>query len=265
MSILDGLILGLVQGVSEFLPISSSGHLILVRELLGLNVTSGLAVDAVLHFVTAIAVVAYFYRDIARLARSALQWAAGRGIARTDRILLTGIAIATVPAAAIGIVLESHIETVFRSAALVAGALIAGSLIMAAGEWFAARLARSELTLRSAAAVGFFQTLALIPGMSRSGMAIAGGLAAGLTRADAARFAFLIGIPLFIGAGGKKAIDLFGSGAGPEIGVLVVSAAAAFVSALAAIHLLLAFVRRHSLALFIGYRLVLAVVVFAVL
>lgn len=262
MNILDGILLGAIQGVTEFLPISSSGHLILARELFGIATQQGLAVDAVLHFATALAVLLYFWKDVRALLHTAYTLACGGQVAKQDKILLYGIVVATIPAVILGLLLESYMATVFRSALLVAGTLIAGSLLMAGAEWAAARYARGELTLKSSILIGFFQSLALIPGMSRAGMAISGGLFLGLTRTQAARFAFLLALPILLGSGAKKLLELGSNGSFETLGFsLVVSAVTAFVVGLLAVHYLLKYLRNHTLGVFIIYRLVLALCV----
>ena len=179
MTTFDAIILGIVQGLTEFLPISSSGHLIIAREVFGITTEGGLAFDAVLQCATALAIVLYFWRDLYRLACGTL--------AREREALfeVLYLAVATVPAVLLGILLEGAMETVFRSVALVAGTLVVGSLIMAGIEWVVRVQARSELTVPRAIGIGFFQALALVPGMSRLGMSIVGGNISGCVR-DAA-------------------------------------------------------------------------------
>lgn len=263
MEILDGIILGVVQGVTEFLPISSSGHLILAREVLNLQVPSGLAVDAVLQLATSLAILIYFRKIWANLFKSAIALFAGKAIREADRILLGALILGTIPAAIVGLFLEDTMETLFRSSELVAYALIVGSLIF----WAAEKLQKANTTIsyKKGLIIGLFQTLALIPGMSRSGMTISGGLFLGLTREEAARFGFLLSFPILFGSGVKKLAELIGSGYTDEFGLsLLLSSAAAFFVGLAVIHWLLGYLKNHSLAVFIWYRLALALVVLAV-
>ncbi|PIR82114.1 hypothetical protein COU20_04055, partial [Candidatus Kaiserbacteria bacterium CG10_big_fil_rev_8_21_14_0_10_59_10] len=204
MGIAEGLLLGVVQGLTEFLPVSSSGHLIVAREVLGLQVEYGLAMDAALHLATAAAVCLYFWRDITRLARGA--WAREE----RARTLLGALAVGTVPAAVAGLALGSYIEAYTRGVGVVIFGLIAGSVVMAAAERAFARSAAARsvaqegeprVSLRSGVAIGLFQALALFPGMSRSGMTISAGLMFGLSRTEAMRFAFLLSFPIVLGAG----------------------------------------------------------------
>lgn len=264
MAIVDAILLGVVQGITEFLPISSSGHLILAREVLGISLSGSLAFDAVLHFATALAVVVYFWRDIGRLIEAGVRLVSGREVFGSDKKMLFAIAIATIPAVILGLLLEDFMESVFRNATLVAVALVIGSFIMLAAERAQAWVARREgaPSAKRALIIGFFQSLALVPGMSRSGMAISGGLALGMTREQAARFAFLLAVPLLLGAGAKKALEIAGgSAAGQDVFALMLGALAAFTVGLAAIHWLLRFLRNNSLLPFIIYRFALAGVV----
>ena len=258
----SAIILGIVQGLTEFLPISSSGHLILARELFGFSKANGLAVDAVLHFATAAAILMYFRKDVHAILRSLLKLLLRKAVERRERALLYALIAGTIPAVILGLLLESLMETLFRSAGLVAGALVAGSLIM----WYAERYAKGrmheEITARKGLLIGLFQSLALIPGMSRSGMTISGGLMLGLSREEAARFGFLLGFPLFVGAGAKKMLELSGGTLMDGYAALLLGSAAAFLTGLLAIHYLLKFLRSNPLHIFIWYRLLLAALVF---
>jgi len=257
MDSFSALILGAVQGLTEFLPVSSSGHLILARDALGLQTDNGLAVDAVLQLATVLAVAVYFRRDLWRLAVTAVRWVFRRPVAPADRTLLAAIVIGTVPAVALGLPLEHVMETLFRDARLVALALVAGSALF----WYAERAARknASLTVRKGAGIGLFQALALVPGMSRSGATISGGLILGLTREDAARFSFLLSFPVILGSGMKMLLDLEGAGQLSALGLpLVIGFVTAFAVGMVAIHWLLRFLRTHSLRPFAVYRVILA-------
>lgn len=253
-------LLGIVQGLTEFLPVSSTGHLILVRDFFTLSTEHGLAIDAVLHLATALAVLVYFRRDILRLIVSFFALIRGRETAREDRILMYALIVGTIPAVVFGFLLESLIDGVFRNPILVAYALIAGSALF----FIAERVARQteQLSLSKGFIVGFFQALALIPGMSRSGSTIAGGLLLGLSREAAARFAFLLSFPVILGAGTLKFLELDSVGVlASSGGALFAGALAAFVSGLLAIHFLITYLRTHTLDVFIVYRLALAAVI----
>lgn len=259
-------ILGVVQGLTELLPVSSSGHLILTHEWLGVSGDNDLAFDALLHFATALAIAVYFWGDIKALCAAALQipTQVRAGIALNGaQMLVVAIGAATAPAILFGVFLEGVMGTLFRNPHLVAWALITGSVIMALAEWYS-RIPRAvplpidgiEMTWKKGLLVGLFQSLALVPGMSRSGMSIAGGIFTGLDRAAAARFGFLIGIPLLLGAGAKKTLEL---GLTSVTGSMLFGALLAFIVALLVIHYLLAFLRNNPLTIFIVYRVILAV------
>ncbi len=254
-------VLGLLQGLTEFLPVSSSGHLILARDYLGLLGSGDLAVDAVLQLATALALVVYFWRDILRICYTFLYWITGRPTEATERTLLLAIIAGTIPAIIAGLLLEDAMETVFRSAELVAYTLIAGSLIMLAAEYLA-KSGTATLTWTKGLVIGLFQCLALIPGMSRSGMTISGGMFMGLTRPEAARFGFLLAAPILIGSGLKKLIELESSGTLSTMGAPIAAGfVASFLSGLLAVHLLLIIVRRTPLTVFVVYRLLLAALI----
>lgn len=259
MSLFESIILGLVQGLTEFLPISSSGHLILVRTLFGVDDAQGLAFDAVLQLASVIAVCVYFFPDIWLLAQTALRKLGRLPVNKKDEVLLYALLIGTIPAVILGLLLESFMESVFRSPLIVAGVLIAGSVFFMYAEYTYVNKPRmNEMTIMKGLKIGFFQVLALIPGMSRSGITITGGMMLGLTRIDAARFAFLLAIPVIAGAGGKKLLELIVEGnATPWIPLMAGSFVSFFVS-LFAIHFLLSFVKTHSLWPFIWYRIILA-------
>lgn len=257
MDIVSSTALGLIQGLSEFAPVSSSGHLVLAHALFGAG-AQDLAFDALLHVATVCAIVVYFWRDIIQITTDFLTWRAPQqGIA---------IIIATMPAIILGILLEDVMGTLFRNPLLVAGTLAFGSFIMLVAEWYArhepTNMQGAFLSIRGAFIVGLFQSLALIPGMSRSGMTISGGMLFGLSRAEAARFGFLIGIPALLGAGGKKFLELYSMDLLTTIGTdALVGSVMAFVSGILVIHFLLSFLRTYSLYTFVIYRLVLASVI----
>jgi len=239
--VISNVILGLVQGLTEFIPVSSSGHLILAREFLTLH-GNDLAFDAVLQFATILAVLVYFWKDLWGLL---FDW-------KKLRIVI----LATIPAVIAGVLLEDYMETVFRNVILVALTLVLGSVIMVAAEYFAKK--NKELTIKNGIIIGLFQCLALVPGMSRSGMTISGGLFAGLDREAATRFSFVLSFPIIFGSGLKKAIEMPSIDAG-----LIYASIVAFLVGLAAIHFLIKYLKNHSLRVFVWYRIVLAIAIIA--
>lgn len=260
MNIESAVILGVVQGITEFVPISSSGHLILSREILGIASVNGLAFDAVLQLATSLAIFVYFRRDLTNAALYLLGKRDGKESESlaTSETLLKALIVGTIPAVVLGLLLETYMETLFRTPVFVAGTLIAGAILMFGGEYFGRRNAR--LTTKNGWWIGFFQALALFPGMSRSGSTLAGGLFFGLTREDATRFSFMLGFPILLGSGGKKLLDLFASGGIIDFGTsLFVGSVVAFCVGLAAMHYLIQYLREHTLYVFVGYRILLAV------
>lgn len=257
MPLIDAVILGLVQGLTEFIPVSSSGHLIVVREIFNIGQTTGLEFDAVLQLATILAVFAYFFSDIMHLIKSAARLLLGKMVSVEDKRMLLAIMLGTIPAVCLGVFLEDEMGTIFRSADLVAGMLILGALLMVIAEKIGRQ--NASVSPRKGFEIGLFQSLALVPGVSRSGATISGGLLAGLTRAEAARFSFLLAFPIILGSGLKKLLEI-GSGGelatlGPVLGVgFIVS----FVVGLAAIHFLIRYLQHNSLMIFVWYRVLLA-------
>ncbi len=262
MTPLHALVLGVLQGLGEFLPISSSGHLIAVPWLLGWP-DSGLAFDVALHLGTLVAVAAAFWRDWLRLVTAGVRGLlAGRPLADPDSRLLYYLALATIPGAVAGKLLEEWAETVFRSPVLVASMMAAMGLLL----WFADRRANrvpgdEHYSLRDALIVGASQALAIVPGTSRSGVTITAGLLLGHRRDAAARFSFLLALPITAGAALVKVPHLFRSGA--DTGPVLIGMVAAAVSGFFAIQLLLAVVRTRTYLPFVVYRFAFAALVFA--
>lgn len=264
MNNLSALILGLIQGLTEFLPVSSSGHLILAREILGLQTENGLAVDAVLQLATILAVGIYFYKDLINLSKAAVFFILKKSIDKNTKTLLLAIIIGTIPALILGIILEKTMETVFRSAELVAITLILGSVLF----WVAEKMAKQNqiLNIKKGFLIGLFQALALVPGVSRSGSTISGGLILGLTREQAARFSFLLSFPIILGSGLKKLLDLQNEQSANILNFpLLLAFITAFAVGLLCIHFLLRYLKNHSLNIFIVYRAALALIIIALI
>lgn len=270
MSILEAIVLGLVQGLTEFLPISSSAHLILVPWLFGWE-QPGLAFDASLHLGTLVAVIVYFWWELVAMARAlprALRrpLTVIRGDAEDDgdaRLALL-IALGTVPGAVIGLLGAGTIEDFFHgddhkalALALIAVLLMALGLALAMAERVAEHTRPLEqVTIRDVVIIGLAQAFALLPGVSRSGGTITAGLFRGLRRADAARFSFLLGIPLVAGAGAKGFLDVIQSGLDGSDGVAFVAGMlASALSGFAAISFLLRYLQRSNTLVFVAYRL----------
>jgi undecaprenyl-diphosphatase len=260
MEIVNSVILGIIQGATEFIPVSSSGHLILARDLLNMEVEYSLAFDAVLQLATTFAVLVYFRKDIFGLVKNFFRFISRKFIESKDLILLKAVIIGTIPAVVIGFLLEDSMDTIFRNSFLVAMTLIVGGLIMFFAERFGKQ--NQELNIKRGIGVGFFQALALVPGFSRSGMTISGGLFLGLKREEATRFAFVLAFPVLLGAGLKKLLDLGSTGLLDSVGVeLFAGSLASFIIGILAIHFLVTFLKKHTMNAFVIYRFALAIIV----
>jgi undecaprenyl-diphosphatase len=254
-------IIGLIQGLSEFIPISSSAHLIFVPRLAGWNnpFINSNAFDVMLHMGTLVALLVYFWRDLVALLVAWLASIRDRSLRGDPRRRLAWLlVISAVPGALLGALGEPFFDTFFRDNSLlfIAALLAIGAtLLWLAERWGSRRRTMSDLQPVDAATIGLAQALALFPGISRSGITIAAGLFLGLDREDAARFSFLMATPIVAGAGIWKARELLGGALGAnDVVPLIVGFATAAIAGLAAIAFLLAYLRRRSTALFIGYR-----------
>jgi undecaprenyl-diphosphatase len=255
----QAVVLGVVQGLTEFLPVSSSGHLILVPHVFGWP-DQGLAFDAATHLGTLAALFAYFRRELRNLLSGVLAPQVG-----------AAVVAASVPALAVGWLLNRWIEANLRGALVVAASTAFWGLVM----WVADRRARQRppeagdplerVGWARALTIGCAQTLALVPGTSRSGITITTGLFAGLDRSTAARFSFFLGIPVTAAAGAYKALGLVRHGFGPgEGGPLLAAIVAAFLSGWLAVWFLVSYLQHRSLRPFVVYRLLLAAAIVAV-
>lgn len=254
----SAIILGLIQGLTEFLPVSSTAHMVLFHELTGFTTGDDPAFDIFLQLATALAAAIYFHKDILRIVSSlfskSVEPAAGKHLA-------LAIVIGTLPAALAGFFFENAIESAFRNSVSIAFALIAGSVLMFAAERVARRIGEKKpLSVGKGLAVGAFQALALIPGISRSGATISGGLFSGFERSVAIRFSFLLSIPIMFGASAKKLLGLDAAMLSSFGTPLLVGFAISFAVGLASIHFLTSYLRTRTFSVFIWYRVALAVV-----
>jgi undecaprenyl-diphosphatase len=259
--------MGIVQGMTEFLPVSSSGHLIIVPWLFGWTnpFIDSLAFTVMIHFGTLGALLVYFSADWVRLVPAGLAAMRDRSFeGEPDRKLAWLIVVATIPATLAGLLLNEVVEERFRQIGLVATMLVIGAAIL----WLAERNGRrdrsmADVTLRTSAMIGAAQAIALIPGISRSGISISAGLFAGLDRETAARFSFLMATPITALAGSYEAFKLVRGEAGVAVEPLplIVGVVSALVSGLLAIAVLLRFLRTNPTHVFVAYRIALAVVV----
>jgi undecaprenyl-diphosphatase len=264
MGIIEAFILGMVQGLGEFLPISSSAHLILVPWVFKWP-DPGLGFDVALHCGTLLAVVVYFWRDMGLLIHGfwgSLNPATRDFQNKVYQKLAWLLIVASIPGAVIGKLLEEKAESVFRNPLLIAATLTLFGIVL----WLADRCGKKAKGLEKAGwldaiLIGLSQALAIIPGVSRSGSTIAAGLGLGLKREDAARFSFLMSIPIIFGAGLVK-IRHFG--AGVSHGELAVGCLAAAVFGFLSIRFLLRYVTGHDYNIFVWYRIALSVLVLAI-
>jgi undecaprenyl-diphosphatase len=268
-TLLAAVILGAVQGLTEFLPVSSSAHSTLVPFLLGIRdpfVTS-FAFSVVLNLGSLAARLIYFFRDWTRLLVAFIAAVRERSLGGDpDRRLAALIAAATIPALVIGFLLRDLEDALHAQVGLIACLLVVGAAIL----WLAERSGtRSkvaiDLSARQAVVIGFAQALALVPGISRSGISISAGLFLGLRRDEAARFSFLMAIPIVAAASAFEVLQLV-RGAGPamEVGPTIAGVLASFLFGVAAIGVLLRFLRTRSTNVFVAYRVILAAVVVVV-
>jgi undecaprenyl-diphosphatase len=264
LTVFQAIILGIVQGLTEFLPISSSGHLLIVPWLCGWqyvfdNPELSKTFDVALHLGTFFSVLTYFWRDIIKLSRGWLRTITERRIEHPEGKLAWLILISTIPAGVVGVLLEGFIVHQLGRPWMIALLIIVFGLVMFAVDR-SAKLDRDlrGLTWRGSVVIGLAQALALAPGVSRSGITIVTGLLLRLDRESAARYSFLMSIPVIGGASLYKSLDVAVHGLpAASAAPFLAGIAAAAVSGFVAIWFLLAFLRRHNLNVFVVYRLAL--------
>src|SRR5690554_7699509 len=262
MSFIEAIILGLVQGLTEFLPISSSAHLRIVGEILPSATDPGATFTAITQIGTEAAVIIYFWKDITRIiGRWFRHWRASENIPKNDPDVRLGwlVIIGTVPIVLVGFFAQEYIRSVFRSLWLVAIVLIVFGLILGLADWAGKRTREIEnMSYKHGILIGVAQMLALIPGVSRSGATTTAGLALGYTRPAAARFAFLLAIPAVFGSGLYELLHSFGEPAG-HYGYLetAVATVVAFGVGLAVIAWLMNYISKKSFLPFVIYRVAL--------
>lgn len=253
MSALQAIVYGLIQGLTEFLPVSSSAHLILLPFLTGWP-DMGLGFDVALHWGTLLAVLIYFRFDIGRLFLDFLGLTQGQR--RPENKLPLYIILGTIPGAALGFVFEKQAETLFRSPWILCVTLsLMGTGLFLADKFGTKNRSLADITWKTALTIGLAQGIAIVPGISRSGITITTALLLGLTRADAVRFSFYLAIPITAGAGLLKMDYLFHNANDPIIWLAMGTSLA---SGAAAIHILMTYVRTKSFTPFVVYRLILA-------
>ncbi|MCX6740147.1 MAG: undecaprenyl-diphosphatase UppP [Candidatus Parcubacteria bacterium] len=264
MDVLISIILGIVQGLTEFLPISSSGHLVIFHDILNWQTADNLAFDVFLHWGTLVALVIYFYKDIIRYLRAFLKslrhWNLKNDL---DQKLAWLILISMVPAVIAGLFLNKIIDQLFRNIISVAFFLIIVGLIFLLVEKYCCHEKElTSLTWGKSLLLGVAQAIALIPGVSRSGATISTGLAFNLKREEAARFSFLMSIPIVFAAGMKKAWDMKDIAlSGYDILIYLAGFVAAVIAGYLVIKFLLNYLKNHSLNIFAYYRIIVGVAI----
>ena len=265
----QALILGIVEGITEFLPVSSTGHLTIVEKLLGLQVNDKgvTAFTAIIQVGAIIAVIVYFWRDIVRLLGAWFRGLANRNARGQDYRLAWFVIIGTIPVGIVGLLGRHFISGPLRSLWVVAVALIVWSAVM----WFAERVAvkqRSEekMNLTDAIFIGVVQCFSLVPGVSRSGATISAGLLRGLDRVAATRISFLLSIPALVAAGGfEAATSASDVSATVGWGAVAVGTLVSLIVAYVSIAWLLRLVQKYPITVFIWYRIALAIVLIVLL
>jgi undecaprenyl-diphosphatase len=273
LTLVQAIVLGIVQGLTEFLPISSTAHLRIVPALLGWP-DFGAAVTAVIQLGTLVAVLLYFWRDLMRLTVAFfadLGAYVSRGFKGTpwasdDGRLAWLIGVGTIPIGVFGLLLKDYITGPFRSLWVQVGALIVLAVVL----WIAERVATrakevAEVTWTDGIVIGFAQAVALVPGSSRSGTTITAALFRGLTREAAARFSFLLSVPAILLSGLYEMWEIRHDLDGPSAPALLVATVVSFVVGYASIALLLRFLRTHTTMVFIWYRIALGLLIAALL
>jgi undecaprenyl-diphosphatase len=269
MSWLQALVLGFVQGLTEFLPISSSAHLRISSELL-FDTDAGASFTAVTQLGTETAVLIYFAKDIWRLVRAWFRGLVDAAVRHTaDYRIAWLVIIGSLPIGVLGFFFRDHVRTSARNLWLVGTVLVVFALALAAAErWGAQRRQVNQLSLRDGILMGGAQALALIPGVSRSGATITAGLSLGLSREAATRYSFLLAIPAVVASGVfsiPDVLDRGGTGLQPSVPQMVVATLLAFVVGYASIAWLLRWVAHHSVYVFVGYRVVLGATILGLL
>ena len=252
--------MALIQGITEFLPVSSSAHLILVPLLTEWQ-DQGLAIDVAVHLGSLVAVVFYFRKDITRILSAGIDSIVKKERANQDSKLFWYIAFASIPVLAAGFLLRDIVSTYLRSPFIIAYASIGFGLLLWYADVTGKRLRQIDsINLRDAIIIGLAQALALIPGTSRSGITMTAALLLGLDRNSAARFSFLMAVPIILAAAGYESLKLIQSDVGVDIINFLVAALLSAVSAFVAIHVFLQFLDKIGMLPFVLYRVLLGVV-----
>ncbi len=254
--LLTVILLGIVEGITEFLPVSSTGHLILATRLLGYDAGRWEVFNVVIQLGAILAIVVLYWRTF---------WAVGMGLIKREPkswLFLRNLVVAFIPAAVIGLALHHYIEALLGNAEVVAIALVVGGFAILAVERFAPRSDISgvaDIPLKTVIGIGFLQCLAMVPGVSRSGATILGALALGVERRTAAEFSFFLAIPTMLGASALELLknrDAIANGGGVGLGAIAIGAAVSFIVALLVVKWFVGIVTKHGFVPFALYRVV---------
>jgi len=262
MDMLSVFILSVIQGFTEFLPISSSGHLILAPHIFGFA-DQGLSLDVAVHFGSLIAIVAYFWRDVLAILNGWFRALPPSAPSNPESRLGWAIIVGVIPVVIAGLLLKSIIESQFREPWIIGAATIFFGLVLWHADWSAKRERDlSSITLKDAIIVGVAQVLALIPGTSRSGITMTAGLWVGLTREAASRFSFLLAIPTVLASSALITFDLLETTEAVDWNAIVLGVVLSAISAYLCIHYFLKFIERIGMWPFVLYRLALGAFIF---
>ena len=264
MDLIQIIILALIQGITEFLPVSSSAHLILVPLLTEWQ-DQGLAIDVAAHFGSLFAVVFYFRKDISRILFAGINSIIKKDISEIDSKLFWYLAIASIPVLVSGFLLHDFVSTYLRDPLIIAAASIVFGLLL----WFADVTGKrirqiNSIRLRDAIIIGLAQALALVPGTSRSGITMTAALMLGLDRTSAARFSFLMAVPIILAAGAYESLKLIQMGIAVDINNFLITTFLSAISALLSIYVFMKFLDKIGMLPFVIYRVVLGVVLIVI-
>lgn len=258
MDLFQAFSLGVLQGITEFLPISSSGHLVIGEWFFNLGVADLKSFDVALHIGSLLAIFVYFRKDILELLRAFFRMFTGKFDGEYAKLILF-IVVGTLPAVFAGLFLEEKIDEIFRNIYAIGISMIVVGVIFIFGEWAHKKLHNSStsMTVQKALIIGVAQAIALIPGISRSGSTIVAGLFQGIKRESAARFSFLLGMPAILGAGILTAIKSSeGAGVAIDTGTMAFGAFISFIFSLLSVWFLMKFLKKHTLLVFAIYLIV---------
>jgi len=261
MTVFDSAALGALQGITEFLPISSSGHLVLAESVLGLKMEGLKSFDIAVHLGTLVSILAYFWRDVLEMIKAFFRIIFVKMKKDSYEKLVGFVVLGTIPAVIAGFFLGDKIDEIFRDVRMVGVSMMCTAILFLIAEFVNKKAVKGGMNFVKAFVIGVFQAVALIPGVSRSGSTISAGLLQKMERAEAARFSFLLGIPAIAGAG---VLTFMKSGevGGFELAPALIGFAVSAVVGFAAIYFLMKFLKKHSLKIFSLYLLVVGTLVY---